>query len=64
VALRAAAPGPRASERHIGTAPAVARRGAPVGWAKVYVHVADAEWIQTAFGQVRDKYAQRLGPAR
>ena len=36
----------------------------PVGWAKVYVHVADAEWIQAAFGQARDKYAQQLGPAR
>jgi hypothetical protein len=36
----------------------------PVGWAKVYVHVADAEWIQAAIGHARDKYAQRLGPAR
>jgi hypothetical protein len=36
----------------------------PVGWAKVYVHVADAEWIQAAFGQARDKYAQGLAPAR
>ena len=36
----------------------------PAGWAKVYVHVADAEWIQTAFGQAREKYAQRLGNAR
>lgn len=36
----------------------------PAGWAKVYVHVADAEWIQTAFGQARERYAQRTGPAR
>jgi len=36
----------------------------PAGWAKVYVHVADAEWIQTAFGQAQVKYAQQLGPAR
>ncbi len=36
----------------------------PAGWSKVYVHVADAEWIGTAFGEARDKYAQRRGPAR
>jgi hypothetical protein len=36
----------------------------PAGWSKVYVHVADAEWIQAAFGQAREKYAQRLGAAR
>jgi hypothetical protein len=36
----------------------------PAGWAKVYVHVADAEWIQAAFGQAREKYVQRLGPTR
>lgn len=31
----------------------------PTGWAKVYVHVADAEWIQTAFAQARERYAAR-----
>jgi hypothetical protein len=36
----------------------------PAGWAKVYVHVADAEWIQTAFGQARGEYARRVGGAR
>ncbi len=36
----------------------------PAGWSKVYVHVADAAWIQTAFGQAQDKYAQRLGVRR
>jgi hypothetical protein len=36
----------------------------PVGWAKVYVHVADAEWIQSAFGQARGEYARRVGGAR
>lgn len=36
----------------------------PAGWAKVYVHVADAEWIQAAFGQARDQYTQRVGAAR
>jgi len=34
----------------------------PAGWAKVYVHVADAEWIQAAFGQARERYAQRDRP--
>ena len=34
----------------------------PAGWAKVYVHVADAEWIQAAFGQARERYAQWTGP--
>jgi hypothetical protein len=36
----------------------------PTGWAKVYVHVADAGWIQAAFGQARSEYARRLGEAR
>jgi hypothetical protein len=36
----------------------------PTGWAKVYVHVADAGWINVAFGEARDQYAQRLGAAR
>jgi hypothetical protein len=36
----------------------------PAGWARVYVHVADAEWIGTAFGQARERYAQRSGGAR
>ena len=36
----------------------------PAGWAKVYVHVADAEWIRAAHGQARERYAQRAGAAR
>jgi hypothetical protein len=36
----------------------------PVGWAKLYVHVADAEWIQAAFGQARGEYVRRVGDAR
>jgi len=36
----------------------------PAGWAKVYVHVADAEWIQAAFGQARERYTQKVGGAR
>ena len=36
----------------------------PAGWAKVYVHVADAEWIQAAFGHARERYVQKVGGAR
>jgi hypothetical protein len=36
----------------------------PTGWAKVYVHVPDAGWIQVAFGEARARYAQRLGASR
>jgi hypothetical protein len=36
----------------------------PAGWAKLYVHVADAAWIQAAFGQARERYAQKVGGSR